>query len=327
MKKIYALLFIITSVLINYSCEENFSPKGPFQQKYILNCVIRGDTSLQTATITKSYNVEGYDPNTNTEDPFLKDAYIRIWAGDNVYFMKDSSIARSDTSRYHGPLHYFYVDGFNPPGNVTLEIEAVLPDGKTLRANTNMPDEVEWNLTNIDTTDSNATRIPSLSNEYFSFSWFQGTSLGWYFPRYVVVYTKLENGVEERHEIEVPEKYEDSGNGMEPVYPSPTKNTGISIQNSALDSVFRKISEGDPVKSHYKIYGGVLELLVFDENLSKYYSVTNGFLDDYTIRLDENDYTNVEGGLGIFGSYIKQKRGSKIASDYISSFGYVPANP
>jgi hypothetical protein len=321
MKRIICLL--ILSLLINYSCEENFSPKGDFQQKYILTCVIRGDTSVQTATISKSYNVNGYDPYANTDDPFLKDAYIRIWAGDNVYFMKDSSIERSDTSRYKGPFHFFYLKDFVPGINAPLEIEAILPDGKTLEASTTLPEAVEWNYTNVDTSDTNAFRIPSLTNDYFSFSWFRGSSLGWYLPRYVLIYSKLVNGVEERHQVLVPEKYENN----EPVYPSPTKNTVVSFNNSSLDSVFHQISAGDPDKSHYKIYTGILELLVFDENLSKYYSSTNGYLDDYTIRLDETDYTNVNGGLGIFGSYIKQRRGSKIASDYISSFGYIPANP
>src|SRR5512146_1748833 len=112
MKQKIGLLFLIFGLLINYSCEVNFSPKGEFQQKYILTCVIRGDTSVQTATISKSYNVDGYDPYANTTDPFLKDAYIRIWAGDNVYFMKDTSIARADTSRYKGLFHFFYLKDF-----------------------------------------------------------------------------------------------------------------------------------------------------------------------------------------------------------------------
>jgi hypothetical protein len=327
MKKAGAILFVIISVMINYSCEENFSPKGEFQQKYILNCIIRGDTSLQTATVTKTYNVDGYDPYANHDDPFLDKAFIRIWVGDSVYFMKDSSIARTDTSRYKGPIHFFYLNNFQPGAINNMDIEAVLPDGKTLSAQTTLPDAVAWNLTNIDSTDSNSYRIPSLSNDYFSFRWYQGSSLGWYLPRYYIVYTKLVNGAEERHEILVPEAYENTGNKIEPVYPSPTKNLTLNIQNYSLDSVFTQISAGDPNKSHYKIYGGVLELLVFDENLSKYYSSTNGFLDDYTIRLDETDFTNVQGGLGIFGSYLKQKRGSKIDADYISSYGYIPANP
>jgi len=323
MKKLILLLFVSVLVFVNYSCEENFSPKGNLQKKYILSCVIRTDTSIQIATISKSYNVNGYDPYENTEDPFLKSAYIRIWSGDNVYFMKDSSVVRTDTSRYKGPLHFFYLDNFVPDNNNAMEIEAVLPDGKTLRAATSLPEEVEWNYTNIDTSDTNAFRIPSLSKDYFSFSWYQGSSLGWYLPRFVLIYSKLVDGVEERHQVLVAQKYENN----KPVYYQPTKNTTVSFQNSSLDSVFRQISAGDPDKSRYKIYGGILELLVFDENLSKYYSSTNGFLDDFTIRLDENDYTNIEGGLGIFGSYLKQKKGTLIAPEYISSFGYIPANP
>ncbi len=324
MKKIIIFISVLFSLLINYSCEENFSPKGDFQQKFILNCIIRTDTSLQTATLTRSYNVNGYDPYVNTEDPVLSKALIRIWQGDSVYFMRDTSIARTDTSRYNTPFHFFYLNNFVFRNQNNLEIEAILPDGKTLSASTTSPDPVEWNLTNIDSSDTNTFRIPSLANDYFSFRWYQSSSVGWYLARFEVTYSKTINGVEKVYHVVVPQAYENEDGKVKAVYPSPTRNLIAFFQNSALDSVFKQISAGDPDKQNYKIYGGIFRLLVFDKNLSKYYSSTNGFLDDYTIRLDQSDFTNVKGGLGIFGSYVKQQRGALIDSDYIRSFGYLP---
>jgi len=323
MRKKIIVLFGFISLLINNSCEENFSPKGDFQQKYILNCIIRTDTSLQTATLSKSYNVNGYDPYINTEDPFLSNAAIRLWQGDSVYFMKDSSIARTDTSRYDTPFHFFYLDNFVLRNQKDLEIEAILPNGKTLSARTTIPDPVEWNLTNISDSDTNTFRIPSATEDYFAFRWYESSSVGWYLGKFIVTYSKTVNGVEEIKHIVVPQKFENVNGQVKAIYPAPTKNLVAAFQNSALDSVFNQISAGDPNKTHYKIYGGIFQLLVFDENLSKYYSNTNGFLDDYTIRLDQTDFTNVQGGLGIFGSFIKQQRGNLIDADYIRSFGYI----
>jgi hypothetical protein len=323
MRKKILLLFGLISLIINYSCEENFSPKGDFQQKYILNCIIRADTSLQTATLSKSYNVSGYDPYINTEDPFLSKALIRLWQGDSVYFMKDSSIARTDTSRYDAQLHFFYLDNFLLRNQKDLEIEAILPDGKTLSARTTLPDPVEWNFSNINSGDTNTFSIPSATNDYFTFRWYESSSLGWYLARFIVIYSKTVNGVEEIKRVVVPQKYENVSGQVKAVYPAPTKNLIATFQNSALDSVFNQISAGDPNKARYKIYGGIFQLLVFDQNLSKYYSSTNGYLDDYTVRLDQTDFTNVQGGLGIFGSFIKQQRGNLIDADYIRSFGYI----
>ncbi|MEK7671562.1 MAG: hypothetical protein AAB344_05010 [Bacteroidota bacterium] len=37
-----------------------------------------------------------------------------------------------------------------------------------------------------------------------------------------------------------------------------------------------------------------------DDALYAYYTTANGFPDSGTLRLDEPDYTNIEGGLGVF---------------------------
>jgi len=43
-------------------------------------------------------------------------------------------------------------------------------------------------------------------------------------------------------------------------------------------------------------------VIQFDAALYNNYSVENLFRDPYTIRLDEADYTNILGGVGVFGS-------------------------
>lgn len=306
-------------MIVNYSCEENFSPKGDYQEKYILTCVIRGDTSLQTASISKSYDVTGYDAGTNHTDPFVETALIRIWQGDSVYFMRDTSIVRTDTSRYDSPYHYFYLDNFIPNDKKELEIEAILKNGKTLRGFTKLPQAIEWVQS-----DTGALQIPSQSDSHFFFTWSSNLNLGWYIPRFSFFYRKIENGEPVLYKKEVPLKYVLEGGKLVPKYSIPTRNNSVGIANSYLDSAFTQISRGDADKSNYTILGGIFEILVLDENLSKYYSTLNGFLDDYTIRIDESDFTNIEGGLGVFGSFLKQQKGGFISPDYIRSYGYTP---
>jgi hypothetical protein len=40
-----------------------------------------------------------------------------------------------------------------------------------------------------------------------------------------------------------------------------------------------------------------------NSDLAAYYSSLNGFLDEYSVRLDEQVYSNINGGIGIFGAY------------------------
>ena len=67
----------------------------------------------------------------------------------------------------------------------------------------------------------------------------------------------------------------------------------------------------------------MLELYVFDRNLSGYYASVGKIGDSFSIRLDEIDFSNVEGGFGVFGSYISQKLAIAFDEEYINSFGYI----
>ncbi len=316
-KYLYAAVLILT-VLI-FGCEENFSPKTDFQPKYALNCIIRGDTSFQTASISVSYDVSGYDPNTNHNDPFISGAQIRMWDGhSNVYFFRDSSVARADTSRYDTPFHFYYLDGFIPEPQDSLEILAILPNGKKLHAYTKVPQNVNFNL---DSTLSD-NNVPVTGKTDFTETWQQNSNVGWYLPRLLIYYRKTENGIELKKTQQVALNYEDIKGTQTPAYPQPERTLKITFQNKFLDSAMIQISKGDANKSRYRIMAAILDILVFDNDLSKYYSNMNGYYDDYTVRVDATDYTNVDGGLGIFGSYIKDSKLVNLKNDYIHSFGY-----
>ena len=314
-----SVILIITAALLSvlsFSCEENFSPKTEYTEKYILYCIVNTDSSVQTAVLQRSYNVEGYDPNLNTIDPSIIGADIRIRQGDNVFFMRDTSVVRSDTSRYKTPVSFYYTNNFFVQGNDSIEILATLPNGKKLSGITNLTVGIEFDT-------SSDHIIPSEENDFFTFIWNAEGANRWYLPKFTFYY--LKNGV--RFGKEVPSEYILENGSWIASYPEITISNIIRFKHAALDSAFAQISSGDPDKSSYRILGGVLTLLVFNESLSNYYSTTNGFLDDFTIRLDEADYTNITGGFGILGTYKRQLSGARFTESYIESFGYTPGLP
>jgi hypothetical protein len=60
MRKILTILAIIIITVLLISCEEAFSPQGEFDDQYILNCIIKSDTSFQTTTILRSYKTNSH---------------------------------------------------------------------------------------------------------------------------------------------------------------------------------------------------------------------------------------------------------------------------
>ena len=65
-----------------------------------------------------------------------------------------------------------------------------------------------------------------------------------------------------------------------------------------------------------------LELIIYDEYLSNYYSSIQQGLDGFTVKLDNPDYSNIKGGLGIFGSYIKKDYTIGFKPSFLQSVGF-----
>ncbi len=315
--KILVLPLIIISFFISISCEESFSPRTEFQPRYILNCIIRGDTTYQTAVVLQSYDVPGYNPYDNPDNPFRRVKELKLWKNnEKVYVFKDTLLSILNSGRYVGEVLIYYLNDFIPSEKDSLKLRALLEDDRVIWSWTKMPELVEWNTSAMDSI------IPAEDKDYSNFAWKAANYRSWYVPRLTIFYRKYQSSQFTRLSVDVPITFE----GSTPIYSKPFRGENLVYKKENIDYAMKKISEGDPDKWSYIIYNGRFDLLILDENLSTYYSNSKGYLDDFTIRLDQIDFTNIVGGLGIFGSYIKQVRGIKLNRDYIESLGYTPAN-
>jgi hypothetical protein len=120
----------------------------------------------------------------------------------------------------------------------------------------------------------------------------------------------------------VPSRYRVVNKQVEIIYPQIGINRWMTFDYAAIDSTLKKISDGIEEKSTFRILRAEVRLLVYDTNLAKYYSSVNGYLDRYSVRLDENVFTNINGGLGVFGAYMLTKEILLFDLDYVASFGY-----
>lgn len=311
----FRIILIIITALTFYSCEEDFNPATEFREKYILNCIVRGDTALHIATLKKNYEAEIFNPYSNKESDDIKNAYIRIWAGDRVYTFRDTTISRQDTSRYTDPVYYYYCKEFIPQSGTTLTIRAELPDNRVLSGTTIVPNEISRDT-------STGFMLPDKNNDYSSVGWISVDEKLYYIAKFKFFYKKYVGGGRYQFEKEVPMSYK-TVNGKEvPVYSAMFKAPKVTLKNSYLDAMMREISADDFKKKDYQILGGVFEVLILDANLSTYYSSTHDFSDGFSINLDESDYSNIKGGYGIFGSTIKRKVFVGFDKDYVTGFGY-----
>ncbi|MCX6169218.1 MAG: hypothetical protein NTX65_07760 [Ignavibacteriales bacterium] len=325
MRKLFLFLFIALNIIVIISCDDNVNPKTDFREVYALNCVIRGDTSFQVATITKSYNVNGFDPLTNSNDPFIKGAKIKlIYEGTGETFLfRDTTLVRPAGSRYTTPMSYYYIKNFKPAFESPITIEAVLPSGKVLTAKSTTLFISRYVI------EDKFYNIPIATlGDFINFSWtpvtqFTKNAQIYYVPELVIAYAKIENGVQVELQKKVPLKYIWGDNGEIPIYPSIQSNvTNAIFDTLTIRRSLEEISTGDPNKQNYIIHKAIFRLLIADKNLAFYYAAQKTFLDEFSVRVTQPEFTNVKGGLGIFGTLNSTQIDVPIRPAYVKTFGY-----
>ena len=81
-------------------------------------------------------------------------------------------------------------------------------------------------------------------------------------------------------------------------------NKSIEYPLDAINKTLTEIKETDSL-SNYNVLNAKFVLWVYDKNLATYISSTEGFQEDFSLRIEAADFTNVEGGFGIFGSFLE----------------------
>lgn len=315
MKKHIFFFLIFGATLINYSCDDSINPNAPFRERYILNGIMRCDTSYQIVTLSHSYQPEGLDPLEYSDDPAIKNADVNIYYDNKPYHMRDTVVVRTDASRYGDSVKYYYNSELKPDAGKVIEIDALLPNGLLLQSLCETPA-----IPNYGFFDYNSNKLvpPPFGTKIFILWQDLGNIL--YAPKLNINYYVKGDTI--MYQKEVPQLYITDQNGRKPIFPTPTKNNYFSIELETISQALNEIPSGGQPKNQYTIANMSLDLIVYDEYLSKYYSSIKQGLDGFTVKLDNPDYSNIKGGFGIFGSYIKTTFTISFKSDYLKSVGY-----
>ena len=317
MKKILSFIVIALNVFAFYSCNDSIDPYADYKQEFVLNCILNGDSSFQVATLSSTYRGSSLNPYTNTTDPAVAGALIRVWWQDSVAIFRDSTIARFDSSHYTTPYKFYYVKNFIPRAGINYEIEAQLQDGQKVGATLQPPSDIQFE------TSANDTLLPMEDQKHVNVRWKNFGDNTVYISR-IVIYYYMENTGKKRYEKYVPQSYTEYNGGYLAVEPEPGLETACTVDYTTVNRAMTEIAGDDFQKSKYQIISAFVEVYALSEQFSHYYASTHRMGADYSVVLDEPDLSNVQGGLGIFGMYLKKRFFIRIDDNYIKSFGYTP---
>jgi hypothetical protein len=307
-------------------CEESVNPKGEVKGVPVLHCImsfseVAGPMTVE-AVLTRAYDVDGLDPFVNETDPFIPGAEITLFSRTENSTMRERSYPRSDTSRYSTRQRYYSaILGFLNAGD-TVSLIAKTPQAEVLTASTNVP-QWQYFQTSYEFPDGFRSDVGKIFyvGKYWTFTW-KGEEDHIFFPRLSLWYRKLTDTVRTFYSKEVPLSFVVRNGAAIPVFPTYQWSNSASYAWSSFDLAMTQISAGDPYKSKYKIDYLTFSLVECDRSLSRYYSSVHGYLDEYSVRLDAPIYTNVNGGIGVFGSCRTTSANYEVNLGYVHSFGY-----
>lgn len=312
MKKSIILIISIFLVYIS-GCDESFNPYTNFKQNYGVACILRSDTTLQLATVLKSY-LSDENGLTIPKLLFESGADVRLWYGDSVYRLRDTMII-SETNG--DSLKYYFTNRFNIDNNKNIEIEVLLSNGKRLKGISQTP-------ANINFKNTSEVIIPPVNKNAVQIYWTQSSLENFYQVRLRLKCEILENGINKIFYKILPKSFSQVNGSAVFVYPQASKSASIAYNMEAISLFLQSFSDSLAATSALSIHENLeVEVVTFDKEVSRYISISNSTTDNLSIRFDEGEYSNISGGLGIFGSQITSNYTKlRFIENYIRSFGF-----
>jgi hypothetical protein len=319
MRKSFLPILIIISLLF-LSCSEDFNINAPKKDVYVLNCILQNENTIQYALLTKNvYTDNGAAPATIPDDRYIKNAVVKIFYNNSVYLLRDTTIQGIGNSSTTS-LNCYYIKNLVINPGTSISIEAITPDGTKLQSTAKIP-EIKF--------PNYYFRIPGVFMTGFEFLtvyyWSWNTIESFIsLPQLNIQYKKFENGKYIGKESFIPlyngTMMVDGITRGIPVQPS--VNVACEFSLADLNRTMKAISGDDPLKSNYTITGVQFYVTGLDPSLSRYYTGINTFENSFTIKIRPTDYSNVVGGLGVFGVRYKYTNSFAVDSVYVRSFGY-----
>jgi hypothetical protein len=295
-------LLALALVLV-VGCEEPFSPQGPFLDRTVVYSLLAARSDTQFVRVYRTYSPPHDNPyEVDWETPDTS-AQVVISDGTQSVSLNDTVLSRGDGSSVHAYSAYpFHVE---PGQNYSLHV--VEPGHEEAVSSTTVPGEGSILIQDYEA-------LSDLQSHLFENLYMElhvSPQAAAFIPRLTVEFQIYSTGAVLEREVPLDLRTSDEGNEI-PVYPDialvgSVGQTSYYLTYSlhAYAYTLRKIigDYGDVYFRQANCY-----LVQTDQALYVYYNVANGFRDAFSIRMDQPDYSNIEGGLGVFGSYNLDKK-------------------
>jgi hypothetical protein len=305
-------------LVVYFGCDQSFNPKAALEDRLVVFSVISNDRDIQFVRVNSNYDVSGFDPSENGIEQSLSGADVSIIGPSNVATFRDTLFPRPDINRYIGPIHAYVAAPFRPEPGKKYDLTVHSVEFGSVTATVKLPDRPNISLYPGELAVDRPEQFDPRSYFYLrtTLSPFAKGSLCQLFIDYQVqTDTSWRDG-----RTEVPFLINADTLGIwiatYPKFTRVTGNaTGITYKNYTYRRTLIRVLEQFP---HNRVLFKRVVLRVFqcEQGYYDYYNTVNGFQDRVSIRVDQPDFTNIKGGLGVFGAYTLDSLSHNFPDDF-----------
>jgi hypothetical protein len=283
----------------------------------VVYSVLTTESDTQYVRVYSTYNPPDNDPTKNPDEISVKDAHVSITEeGGPTFTFQSRTIPRPPTSRYSGDILIYYSYPFRPGRGKTYALTVSSPLMGNATAKTTIPGQGKITPVNVDLLGD-----PFYTTQDFGVSaGISPEAQGFLVRIYVDYLYPPGNGTYQAKRFEiplsrevvscfwglfaetypVPQRRSTYPNAVNEIYANPTPDEKVPYNREAYLHKISYLYDREGLGILFK--QAVFYLVQFDDPLWKYYAVANGYRDRFSVRTDEQDYTNIKNGAGVFGS-------------------------
>ncbi len=293
---------LVLAIIVTAGCSESFEPKGPYEQKLVIYSVLSNRSDSLFVRLYSSYNPSGHNPLDNSIDTNLQGAHVIVANDSASYVLAGVVIPRTDKSRYSTNINAYLAQPFQFQGSKTYTLTVTSSEGNAsaqvitpgsglveanngfiLKAPEKYTDDISAKVRLSPVTQGYLLRL------YVEFDAVVGT-------RTVHIRTEVPQAIRSTAE-----------SGFVYDYPMLIRRITdrvvvYEIVYFGLDAYRAFLLDQLTNYGEIKLTSATFVLTQVESNLYKYYNLANGFLDEFSIRSDLPDFSNITGGFGVFGA-------------------------
>ena len=316
------LLIPPLALAILLACDDAFDPHGEFTERPVLYCVMTSGPAraMLTRTVPSKNLLVDAD---GFASPVIRGAEISLSMGPARFRLTESL----DTLNAGTPEQLIQLTYRNSYVYLlrteAISFNALLPDGRVLAASTKVPGPLYFERSYEFPHGFTTAISPENRGTTWTFSW-ESTDGHLYFPEILLNYVGYRtDGTTALRSVPIPQRMLLEGGREVPAYPQPTYEGSCGFDFQAFDFVLARLALTESEFRQIGIRTLVFRVTTYDVPLARFYTSAHGAMDPYSIRIDETVYSNVSGGIGVFGTYVVDSLEQDVDEAYIESFGYV----